>query len=123
MSEIFDLFKKEFNVNVPISLELREAIEDIWLRKYYEEGTEYYNGEEIPVIGTYELNYYADQWYGVDLVKQGKMIFKGEGDTPFEALLHLTIEAKSLLYDEDFEFLQNMDKYIEKYEDCYKCQA
>ena len=131
---IIEVFCEHFGLTPrPLNCAMRDALENIWCRKYYfykhvdaSEGIDEFDWEE-----TYDLKYLADQWWGVDLLKwvpdksksgaHQVCVFRGEGDTPTEALLELFFEAEELLDDNDREALKDIfsdkiDEWNEQYE-------
>jgi len=133
-TSMLEVFCNHFNLKPrAITCAMRDALENIWCRKYYfykhvepSEGIDEFDWEE-----TYDLKYLADQWWGVDLLKwipnenesggHQESVFRGEGDTPTEALLELFFEAEELLDDNDrdalkFIFSDKIDEYNKQYE-------
>ena len=131
---MLEIFCEHFGLTKrPINCAMRDALECIWCTKYYfykhveaSEGMGAFDWEE-----TYELKYLSDQWWGVDLLKyvpnenesggHNERIFRGEGDTPTEALLELFFEAEELLDDNDRETLKDIfsdkiNEYNKQYE-------
>lgn len=131
---ILEIFCEHFNCTLrTINCAMRDSLETIWLRKYYfykhveaREGIEAFDWDE-----TFNLEYLADQWYGVNLLKyvpnegesggHQETVFRGEGDTPTEALLMLFLNAEELLDEHDIQcikdiFSTGIEEYNKQYE-------
>ena len=118
------LFFEYFKIKpVRLNKTMRDMLEGFWLSKYYE--TSYYIDAEcrsVETWGTYDVCYSSDQWYGCDLFQylQGgiedsyvyKRVAHGEGDSPFYALLGMTIDGhkNGLFKRGDLTYLRNIFK-------------
>lgn len=123
MNDIADdinIFFKHFNIEpVKPTLDMKELLEEFWCHSYYEDNPIDFNGKIYENWGTFEINYSADQWWGCDLFKYIKgdtdlycyeRICHGEGNSPFYALMAMTIDGdeKGLISLEDKKYIKQI---------------
>lgn len=123
---MLQIFCEHFNLTpTTLTVAMRDSLEAIWCQKEYFSKTINYEGKSFDQYDYYDLQYTCDQWWGADLMKLNKelnyeKVFRGEGDTPTEALLDLFFEAEELLDNDDLQALKDIfSDEIEKYNNQY----